>query len=395
MNKTTKFYLFRDFLFCSCGKPMSGRIKHDGREQLYYCPLPERKFNSTIPQDVTDCTMKRSLDIPTADEEIWQVIKDTLSNSIKIREQFEGKNLLGKGLKGKEFKKYINKINTDIVQLEIEKAKIEGALIKTEKENVLGQYSNEAVYKGLKHELNKSLTETTIKIESARAELNHLNDKDAWLEWLDELASVMKDGQELTPIRKRKFLNLILSRIEVSHDAATKLHRLDIKFRLPMLSDLDGIVKHNPTKNINLDRRVKYFQSPKTPIKSTCISSKDTFYSTVTKFSSLDGRLDEQMHVNNRFYITLNVVYFSATLWQAPYSEYQQFLFDTISKMHADGTSYIKISQWFNDNNHLTPRGSIFKPNHAWSIHMKKQKSIDRFARSYQPQITDIGIDII
>jgi DNA invertase Pin-like site-specific DNA recombinase len=51
-------------------------------------------------------------------------------------------------------------------------------------------------------------------------------------------------------------------------------------------------------------------------------------YSTVTKFSSLDGRLDEQMHVNNRFYITLNVVYFSATLWQAPYSEYQQFLFD-------------------------------------------------------------------
>jgi hypothetical protein len=43
---------------------------------------------------------------------------------------------LGKGLKGKEFKKYIAKINTDIVQLEIEKAKVESALIKTEKENV-------------------------------------------------------------------------------------------------------------------------------------------------------------------------------------------------------------------------------------------------------------------
>ena len=99
----------------------------------------------------------------------------------------------------------------------------------------------------------------------------------------------MKDGQELTPIRKRKFLNLILSRIEVSHDAATKLHRLDIKFRLPMLSDLDGIVKHNPTKNINLDRRVKYFRSPETPIKSARISSKDTFYSTVTDFAKLRG----------------------------------------------------------------------------------------------------------
>ena len=48
-----------------------------------------------------------------------------------------------------------------------------------------------------------------------------------------------------------------------------------------------------------------------------------------------------------------------------------------------------------NDNNHLTPRGSIFKHNHAWSIHMKKQKSINRFARTYVPEITSIGVDII
>jgi len=118
-------------------------------------------------------------------------------------------------------------------------------------------------------------------------------------------------------------------------------------------------------------------------------------YSTVTKFSSLDGRLGGQIYENNRFYITLNVVYHSATLWQAPYSEYQQFLFDTIDSMHKEGNSYIKISQWMNDNNYLTPRGSIFKPNHAWSIHMKKQKSINRFARTYIPEITSIGVDII
>jgi len=62
--------------------------------------------------------------------------------------------------------------------------------------------------------------------------------------------------------------------------------------------------------------------------------------------------------------------------------------------MHKDGNSYIKISQWMNDNGHLTPRGSVFKPNHAWSIHKKKRKSIDRFSRAFEPEITDIGIDI-
>jgi hypothetical protein len=58
--------------------------------------------------------------------------------------------------------------------------------------------------------------------------------------------------------------------------------------------------------------------------------------------------------------------------------------------MHAD--DYIKIAQWMNEQVHLTPRGSIFKPNNAWSIHMKKRKSIDRFSRSYDSEITHIGI---
>jgi hypothetical protein len=29
----------------------------------------------------------------------------------------------------------------------------------------------------------------------------------------------------------------------------------------------------------------------------------------------------------------------------------------------------------------LTPRGSVFKPNHAWSIQLKKRKSNERFYR--------------
>ena len=94
------------------------------------------------------------------------------------------------------------------------------------------------------------------------------------------------------------------------------------------------------------------------------------------------------------FSLSVSVDYHSSTLWTAPYSDYQQFLFDTINRMHQEGCSYIKIAQWMNENNHLTPRGSVFKPNHAWSIHMKKRRSIERFTRTYEPEITSIGIDI-
>jgi len=96
-----------------------------------------------------------------------------------------------------------------------------------------------------------------------------------------------------------------------------------------------------------------------------------------------------------RFFLTLSVDYYSATLWTPPYSSHQQFLYDTIDKMHREGNSYIKISQWMNDNGHLTPRGSVFKPNHAWSIHKKKAKSNQRFSRSFEPVINDINVDVV
>ena len=232
-------------------------------------------------------------------------------------------------------------------------------------------------------------------MESARAELGHLNDKDAWLDWLDELASLVTEVNNITPTKKRKFLNLVLKRIDVGYDESAKLHRLNIRFRLPLLSDLDGIVKHNPINSNNSLGKVKYFRSSKTPVNKGAPDFGRTLYSTVINYSGSDGLVGDQRYKNNRFFLTLNVDYYSATLWHPPYSEYQQFLFNTIDKMHKEGNSYIKIAQWMNEQGHLTPRGSIFKPNHAWSIHMKKRKSNERFSRTYDPQITDIGIDIM
>jgi DNA invertase Pin-like site-specific DNA recombinase len=67
LNKTKKFYLFRDFLYCSCGTPMGGRIKIEKDVQQYYCPLSERKFNNTFKKD-EKCTMKKCLNIPTTEQ---------------------------------------------------------------------------------------------------------------------------------------------------------------------------------------------------------------------------------------------------------------------------------------------------------------------------------------
>jgi len=85
-----------------------------------------------------------------------------------------------------------------------------------------------------------------------------------------------------------------------------------------------------------------------------------------------------------------------SNLWTSPYSPYQQELFDLICDFHdGQGWSFKRISDWLVDNQYLTPRGKVFTHKHTWSIYMKKNKSIQRFSREYDPVIVDMKVDMI
>ena len=191
----------------------------------------------------------------------------------------------------------------------------------------------------------------------------------------------------LSDTKRKRLINGVVKDILVNYNHAQKLHRVRVNFRLPVLRSVGEILRGNnavlkrvgitPNKAENLEKT----GAPET-VPSTLLHCNKMF-------------TNDQSYEGSKFFLTLSVDYYSATLWHPPYSEYQQYLFDTIESMHKEGNSYIKIAQWMNDNNHLTPRGSTFKANHAWSIHMKKRKSNERFARSYEPTITNVGIDIM
>jgi len=117
LNRTTKFYLFRDFLICRCGNPMGGRIKEDKFVHHYYCPLAERKFNNSYKKE-TVCSMKRCLNIPTTDRVLWNKIIDVLSDTIKINETLIEKTLIGKSMRSKEMKNAIKKLMDIYLQTE-------------------------------------------------------------------------------------------------------------------------------------------------------------------------------------------------------------------------------------------------------------------------------------
>ena len=116
-------------------------------------------------------------------------------------------------------------------------------------------------------------------------------------------------------------------------------------------------------------------------------------YSTVTECSPTG---QHSAPIKPMYSLNMSVNLVSSNLWTSTYSPYQQELFDIISKLHEqDGWNFKQISDWLIANGYRTPRDKTFTHTHCWSIYKKKNKSIERFSREFEPTITDIKINQI
>ena len=82
-------------------------------------------------------------------------------------------------------------------------------------------------------------------------------------------------------------------------------------------------------------------------------------------------------------------------LLSSPYSDYQQFLYNTITDYLDKGWNYKQIADWLNDNGYKTTRGKKFRNNHTHSIVNKKRIRDVRLSRTYKPKLTDFSLRFI
>ena len=73
----------------------------------------------------------------------------------------------------------------------------------------------------------------------------------------------------------------------------------------------------------------------------------------------------------------------SSSLKKQNYTDYQQFLYDTILEKLDKGMNYKEIVEWLNDNVYKTVRGSKFKNNHTHSIVKKKKLNNYRHTKTF------------
>ena len=89
--------------------------------------------------------------------------------------------------------------------------------------------------------------------------------------------------------------------------------------------------------------------------------------------------------------ISFSISVESSRLWDAPYSEYQEYLYGRITN-YRDGNhtplSYLKIAKVFREEGLLTHSGKEFKSTHAFSIYKKGKVREERLNR---PDIMEVG----
>ena len=77
------------------------------------------------------------------------------------------------------------------------------------------------------------------------------------------------------------------------------------------------------------------------------------------------------------------------------YSEYQFFLYETITEQREKGKTLDQIAEWLNKKGYLSVRGKNFKGNHVHSIVKKKRLKDEKLEREYPEVWSDFSLEVV
>ena len=77
------------------------------------------------------------------------------------------------------------------------------------------------------------------------------------------------------------------------------------------------------------------------------------------------------------------------------YTEYQFFLYETITEQRKKGKTFDQIAEWLNKKCYLSVRGKKFKGNHLNSIVKKKRLKDEKLEKEYPEVRSDHSLEVV
>ena len=240
-NRTTRFSLLRDFMYCGhCGNAMGQRVVLKQGTQVYYCPRKNTKWEWDRRNNNKDrtvhCTNTRTMNIKKTNEIVWNIVKKVAMKSNVLKERVKTESLANKsetdeGIKTK-LESQIKQETACIKQIEL----IDNGIATIDEERVLKLITKKESEKVKDNLLKRKDTEQKrlVKIQKAKKELQT---RDNWIDWVSRFKKTYSEVDNLNDSDKKKYLSGIISKITVKYDAKTTNHKLNIDFHFPIVED--------------------------------------------------------------------------------------------------------------------------------------------------------------
>ena len=247
VNRTTHFYLLRDFMVCGhCETPMGARtvIRKDtskGNENFYYCPKKERNWVTDAPKDGEkwvrgrSCQMTKSLNIPITDELVWNNVIETVSQSNLMKDMFKTNILSDKFAKDEEYRKNLRDETKKVKKLKRDLDTVETSIATIETDKLLKRI-DPSVYRKVRKNLNGESESVKSTLEQSRIRVKELGNQKRWIDWISKHQQEIQSIDDMTMENRKEYLEGILDTISVTLDENHE-HQLSIRFKYPIVGD--------------------------------------------------------------------------------------------------------------------------------------------------------------
>ena len=91
----------------------------------------------------------------------------------------------------------------------------------------------------------------------------------------------------------------------------------------------------------------------------------------------------------------INPAIIGSNMWCPINSEYQFFLYETITEQREKGRTFDQIAEWLNKKGYLSVRGKKFAGNHVHSIVKKKRLKDEKLKRDYPEVRSDFSLEVV
>ena len=179
--------------------------------------------------------MTKSLNIPLADELVWNNVIETVSKSHLMKDMFKKNILKDKFAKDEEYKKGLRNETKKVKKLKRDLEMVETSIATIETDKLLERI-DPSVHRKVRKNLNDELETVRSNLEQSRLRVQELGNQKSWIDWISKHQKEINSLDDMNMENRKEYLNGILDTISITLDK-NRNHNLSILFKYPIVGD--------------------------------------------------------------------------------------------------------------------------------------------------------------